>query len=170
MPDNAYQMMTAPTQQLASTITNLAGTAAGAYKGFQAEKAGAQALQQGAAAQYSGLESMAQATGVPMNAELANQYANMGQMSPQQQAAFQNSLGEEAQRMQMLYGINQAKARAAQAQGQMQRGVYSQGLTQAIGSFDEPFMPIETNVGATTQVDPSLFRGVNMVPYRPMGQ
>ena len=51
-----------------------------------------------------------------MNAELANQYMNMGQMSPEQQAVFNQSLGEEAKRMQMLYGINQAQARAAQAQ------------------------------------------------------
>jgi len=116
LPDNAYAMMTAPTQQLASTITNLAGTAAGAYKGYQAQQAGQAASQQGAAAQYSGLEGLSKATGVPVNAELANQYMNMGQMSPEQQAVFNQSLAEEAKRMQMLYGINQAQARAAQAQ------------------------------------------------------
>jgi hypothetical protein len=129
LPDNAYQMMTAPTQQLASTITNLAGTAAGAYKGYQAAKAGTEAFKQGSAAQYQGLQSTSQATGVPMNPVLADQYMNIGQMSPEQQAVFQNSLGQEAQRMQMLYGINQAQARAAQAQQAqgMQRNV-SAGL------------------------------------------
>lgn len=145
MPDNAYEMMTAPSKQITSAVSNTIGQLANAYTGYQAQQAGLAASQQGAAAQYSGLESLSQATGVPVNPELANQYLNIGQMSPQQQAAFQNSLGQEAQRMQMLYGINQAQARAAQAQGQMQRGVYSQGLNQAVGSFDEPFMPLPQN-------------------------
>jgi len=122
LPANAYQMMTAPTQQLASTITNLAGTAAGAYKGFQAEKAGTEAFKQGAATQYQGLESTSQATGVPINPELANQYMNMGEMStPQQQAAFQQSLNQELQRQQMLYGI-------ANQQRQAQQGLYNQDV------------------------------------------
>lgn len=145
LPDNAYAMMTAPTQQNAKTIGMVASGIGGIAQQYMGQKAADQAFQQGSAAQYSGLESMSQATGVPMNAELANQYANIGGMSPQQQAVFNQSLGQEAQRMQMLYGINQAQARAAQAQGQMQRGVYSQGLNQAVGSFDEPFMPLPQN-------------------------
>lgn len=116
MPDNAYEMMTAPSKQITSAVSNTIGQLANAYTGYQAQQAGLAASQQGAAAQYSGLESLSQATGVPVNPELANQYLNMGQMSPQQQAVFQNSLAEEAKRMQMLYGINQAQARAAQAQ------------------------------------------------------
>ena len=128
MPDNAYEMMTAPSKQITSAVSNTIGQLANAYTGYQAQQAGLAASQQGAAAQYSGLESLSQATGVPMNAELANQYANIGGMSPQQQAVFQNSLGQEAQRMQMLYGINQAQARAAQAQGQMQQGLSNQDV------------------------------------------
>jgi hypothetical protein len=156
LPANAYQMMTAPTQQLASTITNLAGTAAGAYKGFQAEKAGTEAFKQGAATQYKGLESTSQATGVPINPELANQYMNMGEMStPQQQAAFQQSLNQELQRQQMLYGIANQQRQSQQAQG----GLYRQGLSQAISGFSEPFYePTLPNSGATTEpmIDASL--------------
>lgn len=116
LPDNAYQMMTAPTQQNAKTIGMVTSAIGGAVGANQAAQAGTEAFKQGSAAQYSGLESLSQATGVPVNPELANQYLNMGQMSPQQQAVFQTSLAEEAKRMQMLYGINQAQARAAQAQ------------------------------------------------------
>jgi len=126
MPDNAYEMMTAPTRQMTSAVSDTIGKLANAYTGYQAQQAGTEAFQQGAAAQYKGLESLSQATGTPVNPELANQYLNIGNMSPQQQAVFQNSLGQEAQRMQMLYGINQAQARAAQAQGQMQQGLSNQ--------------------------------------------
>jgi len=156
MPDNAYQMMTAPTQQIVGAVSNTIGQLANAYTGYKAQQAGTEAFKQGAAAQYQGLQSTSQATGVPMNPVLADQYMNIGNMSSQEQAAFQNSLGQEAQRMQMLYGINQAQARAAQAQGQMQRGVYSQGLNQAIGSYDEP-LPLPLN----GQVD---LPGNNLLP------
>jgi len=144
LPDKAYEMMTAPTKQNAETIGKVASGIGGIAQNYMTGKANDKAFQQGAAAQYKGLESLSQATGTPVNPELANQYLNIGNMSPQQQAVFQNSLGQEAQRMQMLYGINQAQARAAQAQGQMQRGVYSQGLNQAVGSFDEP-LPLPLN-------------------------
>ena len=146
LPDNAYEMMTAPTKQNAQTIGMVASGIGGIAQKYIGQKAADKAFQQGSAAQYQGLQSTSQATGVPMNPVLADQYMNMGQMSPEQQAVFQNSLGQEAQRMQMLYGINQAQARAAQAQGQMQRGVYSQGLNQAIGSYDEPPLPLNGQV------------------------
>ena len=119
MPSNAYEMMTAPSRQIAGAVTDTIGKLANAYAMRADQQAGSEASQQGAAAQYSGLESMSQATGVPMNPELANQYMNIGQMSPQQQAAFQNSLGQEAQRIQSLYNIGNQ-------QRQMQQGVYSQ--------------------------------------------
>jgi len=181
LPANAYQMMTAPTQQLASTISNLAGAAASAYKGYQAQKAGDQAFKQGAAAQYKGLESLSQASGVPMNPELAEQYKNIGNMNAQQQAMFNQSMAQEAQRYQTLYGINQAQARAAQAaqsQG-MQRNV-SAGLG-TIPPPDpsryggQPIMPLGEN-----QIDPSLLPsypsllvpgyGGRTGPLRPMNQ
>ena len=116
LPKGAYEMMTAPTRMNAETIQKAASGISNMVQKYADQKAGSEAFQQGSAAQYSGLESLSQATGVPVNPELANQYLNMGQMSPQQQAVFQNSLAEEAKRMQMLYGINQAQARAAQAQ------------------------------------------------------
>lgn len=143
LPSNAYQMMTAPTQQLASTITDLAGTAAGAIKDYRLGKANDKAFKQGAATQYKGLESTSQATGVPINPELANQYMNMGEMStPQQQAAFQQSLNQELQRQQMLYGIANQQRQAQQAQGmqQMQRGV-SAGLSTVPPINPQLYMP-----------------------------
>lgn len=116
MPDNAYEMMTAPSKQITSAVSNTIGQLANAYTGYQAQQAGQAASQQGAAAQYSGLESLSQATGVPMNAELTEQFKNMSSMSPQQRAVFNQSMGLEAQNMMTRYGINQAQARAAQAQ------------------------------------------------------
>lgn len=181
LPDNAYAMMTAPTQQNAKTIGMVASGIGGIAQQYMGQKAADQAFQQGSAAQYSGLESMSQATGVPVNPELANQYLNMGQMSPQQQAVFQNSLGEEAKRMQMLYGINQAQARAAQAQGmqQQQQSVYA-GLgtvppPDPLRYGGQPVMPMGQN-----QIDPSLLPsypslfvsgyGDRVGPLRPMNQ
>ena len=119
LPSNAYEMMTAPTNQNAQTIGMVTGALGGAISANQAAKAGTAAFEQGSAAQFKGIETISQATGVPMNPELANQYMNIGQMSPQQQAAFQNSLGQEAQRIQNLYNIGNQ-------QRQMQQGIYSQ--------------------------------------------
>ena len=116
LPKGAYEMMTAPTQINGETIKKAASSIGSMVQKYADQQAGSEASQQGAAAQYKGLESISQATGVPMNPELADQFKNMSSMSSQQQAVFQNSLGQEAQRMQMLYGINQAQARAAQAQ------------------------------------------------------
>jgi hypothetical protein len=122
LPANAYQMMTAPTKQNSETIKNAASAIGSMVQKYADQQAGDQAFEQGSAAQYQGLESMSQATGVPMNPELANQYMNMGEMStPQQQAAFQQSLNQELQRQQMLYGI-------ANQQRQMQQGLYNQDV------------------------------------------
>jgi hypothetical protein len=138
LPDDAYNMMTAPTKQNAQTIGMVASGLGSIAQKYIGQKAADKAFQQGSAAQFENLKSMSQATGVPMNAELANQYANVGQMSPEQQAVFNQSMAQEAQRYQTLYGINQAQARAAQAQG-------GQGLTQAIIGFNEPFMALPKN-------------------------
>jgi hypothetical protein len=126
LPNGAYEMMTAPTQQLASTITNLAGMAAGAYGAAKTGKAETAAFQQGAGPQYQNVESMSQAYGVPINSTLTEQYKNIGSMtSPQQQAAFQQSLAQEAQRIQAIGQLNYQRQQAAQSQGmqQLQRGV-----------------------------------------------
>ncbi len=119
-------MMTAPTKQNAQTISMVASGLGSIAQKYIGQTAADKAFQQGSAAQFENLKSMSQATGVPMNAELANQYANVGQMSPEQQAVFNQSMAQEAQRYQTLYGINQAQARAAQAQGQMQQGLSNQ--------------------------------------------
>jgi len=132
LPKGAYEMMTAPTQINGETIKKAASSIGSMVQKYADQQAGSEASQQGAAAQYKGLESISQATGVPMNPELADQFKNMSSMSSQQQAVFQNSLGQEAQRMQMLYGINQAQARAAQAQGQMQGADFSQSNASRI--------------------------------------
>lgn len=161
LPNGAYEMMTAPTKQNAQTIGMVTSAIGGAVGANQAAKAGTEAFKQGSAAQYKGLETLSQATGVPVNAELANQYMNMGQMSPQQQAVFQTSLGEEAKRMQMLYGINQAQARAAQAQGQMYKQDFQNSLVSAGYA---PQMP--SGQGGT---DASLFPSVNQTRVSPMG-
>ena len=126
LPKNAYEMMTAPTKQNAETIGKVASGIGGIAQNYMTGLANDKAFEQGAAAQYKGLESISQATGVPVNAELANQYLNIGQMSPQQQAAFQNSLGQEAQRIQSLYNIGNQQRQASLQQ--MGRGV-SAGLS-----------------------------------------
>lgn len=154
LPDDAYNMMTAPTRQNAETIGKVASGIGGAIGSAQTAKAGTQAFQQGAAAQYKGMESMSQATGVPMNAELVNQYANMQSMnSPQQQAAFQQSLGMEAQRMQNLYQIANQQRQMQQAQGmqQMQRGV-SAGLNTVPPINPQSYLP--TGYGGMPQYNP----------------
>lgn len=117
VPDNAYQMMTAPTKEITGAINNAVGTVAGSYLKRKEQQAGTDAFQQGAAAQFKGMESMSKATGVPMNPELANQFMNMQSMqTPQQQAAFQQSLAMEAQRMQNLYNIGLQQRQAQQSQ------------------------------------------------------
>ena len=154
LPDNAYQMMTAPTKEITGAINSAVGTIAGSYLKGKEQQAGTDAFQQGAAAQYKGMEGMSQATGVPMNAELVNQYANMQSMnSPQQQAAFQQSLGMEAQRMQNLYQIANQQRQMQQAQGmqQMQRGV-SAGLNTVPPINPQSYLP--TGYGGMPQYNP----------------
>ena len=150
LPDDAYNMMTAPTKQNAQTIGMVASGLGGIAQKYIGQKAADKAFQQGSAAQYQGLQSTSQATGVPMNPVLADQYMNMGQMSPEQQAVFQNSLGQEAQRMQMLYGINQAQARAAQAQ-------QGQGMQQ-FGSQIDYMIAGRNQRAAPTPVPPPTAR------------
>jgi len=135
MPDNAYEMMTAPTKQIAGAVTDTLGKLVSAYAGYRGQQAGTEALQQGAAAQYSGLESLSKATGVPMNPELSEQFKNMKSMNPQQQSVFNQSLGQEAQRQMTFFGINQAKAREAQAQGQMQM---QRSVSAGLGTIPAP--------------------------------
>ena len=153
MPKNAYEMMTAPSKQIAGAVTDTVGKLANAYTGRAAELEGTEALKQGNIAQYKSLESLSQASGVPMNPELANQFMNMNEMKTKaQQAAFQTSLGLEAQNMMTRYNINQAQARAAQAaqsQG-MQRNV-SAGL----GTVPPPD-PTRYVQGASTNISGSL--------------
>jgi len=152
LPKYAYEMMTAPTQINGETIKKAASGIGSMVQKYADQKAGSEASQQGAAAQYSGLESTSQATGVPMNPVLADQYMNIGQMSPQQQAVFQNSLGQEAQRMQTIYGINQAQARAAQAQGQMQM---QRSVSAGLGTIPAPD-PSRYGVGPAINMSGSL--------------
>jgi hypothetical protein len=120
MPDNAYEMMTAPSRQISGAIKDASSQINSALVERYTQQRGTEAVKQGNIAQYKGLESLSKATGVPVNPELTNQFANMGEMKTREkQAAFQASLAQEAQRIQNLYGINQAQARAAQAaQGQ----------------------------------------------------
>jgi hypothetical protein len=152
LPDDAYNMMTAPTRQLAQTIGQVAGAVGGAVGASQAAKAGTEAFKQGSAAQFESLKSLSQATGTPMNPVLADQYMNIGNMSPQQQAVFNQSLGQEAQNMMARYNINQAQARAAQAQQAqgMQRNV-SAGL----GTVPAPD-PSRYGVGPAIKMSGSL--------------
>ena len=181
LPKGAYEMMTAPNRMNAETIQKAASGIGNMVQKYADQKAGSEASQQGAAAQFKGLETVSQATGVPMNPVLSEQYMNMGGMSPQQQAVFQNSLGQEAQRMQMLYGINQAQARAGQAQGmqQQKKSVYA-GLGTVPAADPsryggQPVMPMGLN-----QIDPSLLPsypslfvsgyGDRVGPLRPMNQ
>ena len=182
MPKNAYEMMTAPSKQIAGAVTNTVGKLADAYTGRAAELEGAEALKQGSVAQYKSLESLSKATGVQVNPELANQFMNMNEMKTRaQQAAFQNSLNQEAQNMMTRYNINQAQARAGQAQGmqQMQQSVYA-GLgtvppPDPLRYGGQPVMPMGQN-----QIDPSLLPsypslfvsgyGDRVGPLRPMNQ
>jgi len=176
MPDNAYEMMTAPTRQMTSAVSDTIGKLANAYTGYQAQQAGTEAFQQGSAAQYKGLESLSQATGVPVNPELANQYMALGEMkTPQQQAAFQTSLGQEIQRIQNLYGINQAQARAAQAQGQMQQGLSNQdfisrGLSAPLGGVKSAtYMGMPMGAGVAYQdTPPDAANGTNNMLLPPI--
>ena len=158
LPKGAYEMMTAPTRINAETIQKAASGINNMVQKYADQKAGSEASKQGAAAQYKGLESLSKATGVPVNAELANQYMNMGNMSPQQQAVFQTSLGEEAKRMQMLYGINQEQARAAQAaQGQGMRQFGSQ-IDHMIAGRNQRAAPAPAPVPTQTpRVSPAGF-------------
>jgi hypothetical protein len=121
LPSNAYQMMTAPTKQNAETIGKVASGIGSVIKYYMDDKANDTAFQQGSDVQYQDLMSRSQATGVPMNPELAEQYKNIGQMSPQQQAVFNQSMAQEAQRIQSLYGI-------ANQQRQAQQGLYNQDV------------------------------------------
>lgn len=161
MPSNAYEMMTAPSRQIAGAVTDTIGKLANAYAMRADQQAGSEASQQGAAAQYSGLESMSQATGVPMNPELANQYMNIGQMSPQQQAAFQNSLGQEAQRIQNLYNISNQ-------QRQFQQSQQAQGVQQAGALIDAALAGRNQNAMAPAMA-PAMPSGQGGMPaYNPL--
>jgi hypothetical protein len=177
LPANAYEMMTAPTKQNAQTIGMVTGALGGAIGAGQAAKAGTQAFQQGAATQYQGLESTSQATGVPINPELANQYMNMGEMStPQQQAAFQQSLNQELQRQQMLYGIANQQRQSQQAQG----GLYKQQFQNSLVSAGYTPPPLPTTQNAQGVIEPSILPpypnlvvpgyGDRIGPLRPMNQ
>jgi hypothetical protein len=142
LPKGAYEMMTAPTKQNAETIKNAASAIGSMVQKYADQQAGNEAFQQGSDVQYQDLMSRSQATGVPMNPELAEQYKNIGQMSPQQQAVFNQSMAQEAQRIQSLYGIANQQRQAQQAQGmqQMQRGV-SAGLSTVPPINPQLYMP-----------------------------
>jgi hypothetical protein len=152
LPDDAYNMMTAPTRQNAETIGKVASGIGGIAQNYMTGLANDKAFQQGSAAQFENLKSVSQATGVPMNPELSEQYMNIGNMSPQQQAAFNQSMGQEAQRYQTIYGINQAQARAAQAQGQMQM---QRSVSAGLGTIPAPD-PSRYGQGAATNLSGSL--------------
>lgn len=137
LPKYAYEMMTAPTQQNAKTIGMVAGGIGGIAQKYMDQKAGDKAFEQGSAAQFKGLETTSEATGVPMNPELANQFKNMGGMNAQQQAAFQQSLAMEAQRMQNLYNIGLQQKQVQQ--GLYHRDVITRGLN---APFIEPSLPM----------------------------
>lgn len=170
LPNGAYEMMTAPTKQNAQTIGMVTSAIGGAVGANQAAKAGTEAFKQGSAAQYKGLETLSQATGVPVNAELANQYMNMGQMSPQQQAVFQTSLGEEAKRMQMLYGINQAQARAAQVQQGQGMQLAGDQVRYMISGRNQPTVQPSMPTGqGGIPVNNPLFPSVNPTRVSPAG-
>ena len=152
MPDNAYEMMTSPSRQISGAIKDASSQINSALVERYTQQRGTEAVKQGNIAQYKGLESLSKATGVPVNPELTNQFANMGEMkTPQQQAAFQQSLAQEAQRIQAIGQLNYQRQQAAQAQG-------GQGLNQAIIGFNEPFMALPQN----EQVE--LPAGNNLLP------
>ena len=161
LPKGAYEMMTAPTKQNAETIGKVASGIGGIAQNYMTGLASNKAFEQGAAAQYSGLESLSKATGVPVNAELANQYMNMGQMSPQQQAAFQNSLGQEAQRIQNLYNISNQ-------QRQFQQSQQAQGVQQAGALIDAALAGRNQNAMAPAMA-PAMPSGQGGMPaYNPL--
>lgn len=179
LPDDAYNMMTAPTRQNAETIGKVASGIGSIAQNYMTGKANDKAFQQGAAAQYSGLESTSQATGVPMNPVLSEQFKNMSSMSPQQQAQFNQSMGMEAQNMMARYNINEAQARAAQAQ----QGMNYQSLGQGLDAdpYTPPSFPTTQNgQGGQGGIDPSLLPsypsllvpgyGGRTGPLRPMNQ
>ena len=180
LPNGAYEMMTAPTQQLASTITNLAGMAAGAYGAAKTGKAETAAFQQGAGPQYQNVESMSQAYGVPINSTLTEQYKNIGSMtSPQQQAAFQQSLAQEAQRIQAIGQLNYQRQQAAQSKGQ---GLYKQNFQNSLISagYNPQGLPAPANAvdtsaqipiyqgGVYTEAPPNGPNGVNSMLLPPL--
>jgi len=178
MPDNAYEMMTAPSRQSAGAIKDTASRVSSALIDQYTQKQGAEALQQGAAAQYSGLESLSKATGVPMNPELSEQFKNMKSMNPQQQSVFNQSLGQEAQRQMTFFGINQAKTREARAQGQLYKQNYQSSLVSA--GYTPKLPPVQKEQGGQGVLDPSLLPSYPSLlvpgydgrtgPLRPMNQ
>ena len=138
LPKYAYEMMTAPTKEITGAINSAVGTVAGSYLKRKEQQAETDAFEQGAAAQFKGMEGISKATGVPVNPELANQFMNMKSMqTPQQQAAFQQSLGMEAQRMQNLYNIGLQQKQVQQ--GLYHRDVITRGLN---APFIEPSLPM----------------------------
>ena len=161
LPANAYEMMTAPTKQNAQTIGMVASGIGGIAQKYMDQNAADKAFEQGSAAQFKGIETMSQATGVPMNPELANQYMNIGQMSPQQQAAFQNSLGQEAQRIQNLYNISNQ-------QRQFQQSQQAQGVQQAGALIDAALAGRNQNAMAPAMA-PAMPSGQGGMPaYNPL--
>ena len=158
LPKGAYEMMTAPTQQNAKTIGMVASGIGGIAQKYMDQNATNKAFEQGSAAQFKGLETTSQATGVPMNPELANQFKNMGGMNAQQQSAFQNSLNQEAQRIQTIDSINQRNR-------QMQSGDFRQGNAFQILTAPPSGGGSNANVGATTNMSsPNPFGGVPALP------
>lgn len=150
LPANAYQMMTAPTQQNAETIGKVASGIGSVIKYYMDDKANDTAFQQGSDVQYQDLMSRSQATGVPMNPELTEQYKNIGQMSPQQQAVFNKSMAQEAQRIQSLYGI-------ANQQRQAQQGLYNQDvISRGLGA---PFTVPATSASNATNMNMPMGQG-----------
>jgi hypothetical protein len=176
LPANAYEMMTAPTKQNAETIGKFASGIGGVIQNYMAEKAADEAFQQGSDVQYQDLMSRSQATGVPMNPELAEQYKNIGQMSPQQQAVFNQSMAQEAQRIQSLYGIANQQRQAQQAQG----GLYKQQFQNSLVSAGYTPPPLPTTQNAQGVIEPSILPpypnlvvpgyGDRIGPLRPMNQ
>jgi hypothetical protein len=144
LPDNAYEMMTAPSRQISGAIEDASSQINNALVERYTQQRGTEALKQGNIAQYKGLESISKATGVPVNPELTNQFANMGEMKArEQQAAFQQSLNQELQRQQMLYGIANQQRQAQQAQ----RGLNYQSLGQSldVDPYTPPPLPTTQN-------------------------
>jgi hypothetical protein len=176
MPDNAYEMMTAPTKQIAGAVTDTLGKLVSAYAGYRGQQAGAEALKKGAAVQYKSLESLSKATGVPVNAELTEQFKNMKRLNPQEQTVFNQSLGQEAQNMMTRYNINLAQSQSQQAQ----RGLNYQSLGQSLDVDPYTPPPLPTTQNAQGGIEPSILPpypnlvvpgyGDRIGPLRPMNQ